>query len=144
MTTEDKMQATPQAAQSTHLRSSSARPLSPRSSIYRWRAPMLASFAHRISGFVLLLFIPVYLYLLSALTASPEDFSRALDGMHSTAGRFMLWIVGAALIYHLANGLRFLLLDAGLSETREKMRASAWFSLVAGVIGASFLAVYLW
>ncbi len=137
------MQATPQVAQSANHRSP-VRPLSPRSSIYRWRAPMLASFAHRISGFVLLLFIPVYLYLLSALTASPEDFLRVLDGMHSTVGRFMLWLVGTALIYHLVNGIRFLLLDAGFSETREKMRGNARFSLVAGVIGALFLAVYLW
>jgi len=138
---EEKMQARPQIVQNA---AHSSRPLSPRVSVYRWQMPMLASFAHRINGLVLVLFVPVYVCLLSGLTGSPDDFSNTLDWMHGVAGRLMLWAVGAALIYHLVNGIRFLLLDAGFSETREAMRGSAKLSLAAGVVGALVLAVYLW
>jgi len=105
---------------------------------------MLASFAHRLSGVVLVLFIPVYVCLLSGLTASAADFSSMLDWMHSSVGRLFLWLVGAALIYHLVNGIRFLLLDAGVAETKKTMQLSARFSLAVGVAGALLLAVYLW
>ncbi|MDQ6988077.1 MAG: succinate dehydrogenase, cytochrome b556 subunit [Mariprofundaceae bacterium] len=137
------MQASAQAVQNTGNQKAS-RPLSPRVSVYRWRAPMLASFAHRLSGVVLVIFVPVYLCLLSGLTASADDFSSTLDWMHSSVGRLFLWLVGAALMYHLVNGIRFLLLDAGFAETKQTMQWSARFSLVAGVAGALLLAVYLW
>jgi len=141
MVTEEKMQAKSQTVQDARHPS---RPLSPRVSVYRWQMPMLASFAHRISGLVLVLFVPIYICLLSGLTGSRDDFSSTLDWMHGTTGRLMLWVVGAALIYHLVNGIRFLLLDAGYLETRESMRLSAKFSLAVGVVGALVLAVYLW
>ncbi len=141
------MQVSPKTVQGTVHNTDnqrSARPLSPRVSVYRWRGPMLASFAHRISGVVLVLFVPVYLCLLSGLTASAADFSDTINWMHSPLGRLLLWLIGSALIYHLVNGMRFILLDAGFSETREEMRGSARFSLAAGLAAVVLLAVYLW
>ncbi|MDX8391770.1 MAG: succinate dehydrogenase, cytochrome b556 subunit [Mariprofundaceae bacterium] len=136
------MQASHQAAQDAG--GQKPRPLSPHVSVYRWRAPMLASFAHRISGIVLVLFIPVYICLLSGLTATADDFSRMLQAMHSPFGRLFLCLLGTVLIYHLINGIRFLLLDAGIFETRDGMRWAARLCLGTGVIAALILAVYLW
>lgn len=120
------------------------RPLSPHLGVYRWQLPMVASLAHRASGIVLALFVPVYLYLLTGLTASPEDFAQRLDWMHSAPGRLILWLTGSAMIFHLANGLRFILLDAGMFETRQAMGMSARLSIVLGLLGMAFLAGYLW
>jgi len=120
------------------------RPLAPRLSVYRWQIPMMASLAHRASGIVLALFVPIYLFLLTGLTSSPEDFTQTLDWMHSLPGRLILWLTGMALIYHLVNGIRFILLDAGWFETRDAMRMTARVSISAGVLGALLLGGFLW
>jgi len=121
-----------------------SRPLSPRLSVYRWQIPMLTSLGHRATGIVLALFVPVYLFLLTGLTSSPEDFSRTLDWMHSLPGRCILWLTGTALIYHLFNGIRFILLDAGWFEGRDAMRITARASLTVGVLAALLLGGFLW
>lgn len=120
------------------------RPLSPRLSIYRWRAPMLASLAHRASGLMLVLFIPVYLWLLHAMIGTPEDFAAAQAWLHLPLGRIVLWLVGASLIYHIVNGVRFLCLDAGWGESREVMRLTARVAIGAGVAAVAILGVALW
>ncbi len=117
-----------------------ARPLAPRLSVYRWRAPMLASLLHRASGLALVLFVPLYLWLLHGMTGSPEDFRAARDWMHSPAGKFSLWVAGVAVIYHFANGLRFLALDAGWGESREAMRRNARLTLGVALAAAVTLA----
>jgi len=109
-------------------------PLSPRLTIYKWRAPMIASIAHRASGLVLVLFVPFYLWVLHGMTGSPEDFEAAKVLIHSQLGRLTLWMAGTAFIYHFCNGIRFLLLDAGFGESHAMLRMSARF-----VIGAAFV-----
>ncbi len=118
-------------------------PLSPRVSIYRWQPAMIASFAHRVSGLVLVLFVPLYLWLLHGMTGSPEDFNQVYAWMHSFLGKLSLWLVGVALVYHFSNGLRFLSLDAGWCESREMMRLSARIVLGIAVLAAIILAVLL-
>ncbi len=119
----------------------SRRPLSPRLSVYTWGPTMLASLAHRASGIILVLFVPVYLELLRDLTGPPGDFAAGRQFLHTLPGRLWLWLTAAAFVYHLCNGIRFLLLDAGWGEGRGSMRSSARMVLVAGVAAALVLAV---
>lgn len=121
-----------------------ARPLSPRLSIYRLHPVTLASGAHRISGLVLVLFVPLYLWLLLGLTGSPEDFRHSADFLRSCLGRAFLWMVGMALIYHLLNGIRFLCIDAGWADGRETMRLGARVMLGLAAVSAVLLGVLLW
>ncbi|HKI61931.1 MAG TPA: succinate dehydrogenase, cytochrome b556 subunit [Mariprofundaceae bacterium] len=118
-------------------------PMSPTVSIYRWRPTMIASLAHRLSGLLLVLFVPLYLWLLHGMTGSPEDFAAAFDWLHSPLGKISLWLLGVALTYHFCNGLRFLSLDAGWCESRAMMRLSAKVVLGIAVIVAIVLAVLL-
>jgi len=118
-------------------------PLSPRLSIYAWRSPMLASLLHRVSGILLVVFVPIYLWLLRGLTGSAADFSSARRFLHTFPGRLWLWLTAAALVYHLCNGIRFLLLDAGWGEDREWMRTSARLVLAAGGAASIVLAAEL-
>jgi len=119
-------------------------PLSPRLSVYRWQIPMIASLAHRATGIVLALFVPVYLYILTGLTSSPEGFIEQMQWMHSATGRLILWLTGSSLLYHLINGLRFILLDAGWFEAREAMRMTARISIATGILGSIILGGFLW
>ncbi|MFQ5345830.1 MAG: succinate dehydrogenase, cytochrome b556 subunit [Mariprofundus sp.] len=122
---------------------SKARPLSPRLSIYRWHPAMIASIAHRITGLILVLFVPLYLWLLHGMTGSSENFEVVFNWMHSVPGRLSLWLVGVALIYHFCNGIRFLCVDAGWLESRIALRNSARFVLLFTVITALALAAML-
>ncbi|RMH60400.1 MAG: succinate dehydrogenase, cytochrome b556 subunit [Zetaproteobacteria bacterium] len=123
--------------------SSTQRPLSPRLSVYRWGAPMVASLFHRASGLLLVLFVPLYLWLLHGMTGSTEEFDEVLRWMHSLPGRVMLWLAGTALVYHVCNGLRFLCLDAGWFETRRMMRLTARLALATALAFSVLLAVLL-
>lgn len=105
---------------------------------------MLASVAHRASGIVLVLFVPVYLWLLRVLTGPPEDFAAGLHFLHSPVGRLVLWLAGASLIYHFCNGIRFICLDAGWGESRASVRLTARLVIGAGVLAMLLLAGLLW
>lgn len=118
-------------------------PLSPRLTIYKWRAPMLASIAHRASGMVLVLFVPFYLWVLHGMTGSPEDFEAARALLYTPVGRLTLWMAGTSFVYHFFNGIRFLLLDAGWGESHAMLRLSARLAIaiafVAGLVLAGLL-----
>lgn len=119
------------------------RPLSPRLSIYRWQATMLASVVHRASGLVLVLFVPLYLWLLHGMTGSPEDFVQAQSWLHSGLGKLSLWLAGIALFFHYSNGLRFLSIDAGWCESRRMMRLSARIVIALTLVIALILGILL-
>jgi len=116
------------------------RPLSPRLSIYRWRAPMLASIAHRGSGLLLVLFIPLSLWLLHGMSSRPEQYAASQEWLHSLTGKLLLWLVGVTLVYHFSNGIRFLCIDAGWGEGRAMMTYSAKLVLAVAGIAAFVLA----
>ncbi len=119
------------------------RPLSPRLSIYRWQATMIASIAHRVSGVTLFLFAPLYLWLLHGMTGTAEEFSASAQWLHSGPGKLALWLVGIALVYHFFNGIRFLCLDAGRGESRHAMRSTARLVIALAAIAAVVLGLLL-
>ncbi|MDQ6992294.1 MAG: succinate dehydrogenase, cytochrome b556 subunit [Mariprofundus sp.] len=119
------------------------RPLSPRLSIYRWRATMVASLAHRGSGVILVLFVPLYLWLLHGMTGGVENFEQVQVWLHSGLGKLSLWLAGVALFYHFCNGIRFLSIDAGWFESRGVMRYSARMVIAATIVAAVVLGVML-
>jgi succinate dehydrogenase / fumarate reductase cytochrome b subunit len=119
------------------------RPLSPRLSIYRWHPQAVASIAHRASGLLLVLAIPFYLCLLSGLTGDAASFESTMNVLQAPTSRLLVWLIGVALIYHLANGIRFLCLDMGLGETREMLRISARAVMAVAVVAAVVLVVVL-
>lgn len=120
-----------------------ARPLSPRLSIYRWQPAMIASISHRATGLVLVLFVPLYLWLLHGMTGTADHFADVTRWLHSGFGKLSLWLVGVSLAYHFCNGIRFLTIDAGWGESREAMRRSARLVLGLTALAALVLAVLL-
>ncbi len=119
------------------------RPLSPRLSIYRWQPAMIASILHRFTGLVLVLFVPLYLWLLHGMTGTAHHFADVTHWLHSGFGRLSLWLVGVSLMYHFCNGIRFLSIDAGWGESRDAMRNSARLVLGLTALVAVLLAVLL-
>jgi len=51
----------------------------------------------------------------------------------------VLWLAGAALIYHWCNGIRFLCIDAGWGERAATLRGTARLVFVIGVVAVVLL-----
>ncbi len=117
------------------------RPLSPRL-IYRWHIGMAASFFHRITGVSIFLSIPFGLWFLIQISHGEKTFNRALEYLDHPFAGFVLFALLFALMYHLINGLRFLLLDRSLGINIAIARKSAWFTLILSFVLSIVIFLY--
>lgn len=116
------------------------RPLSPHLQVYRPQLTSVLSISHRISGVLLSLGLIVVVAWLLALAAGPDRFA-ALTGVLSSVPVLLLLLAWtAALFYHLLNGIRHLLWDAGWLLDLRGAYASGW--TVVGL--AAILTVISW
>ncbi|MBT8118207.1 MAG: succinate dehydrogenase, cytochrome b556 subunit [Gammaproteobacteria bacterium] len=94
----------------------------------------IVSFAHRISGVMLFLFIPFSVYLLDLSVQSAESFAavqRLLDQPLMQAVQLLvLWSIA----HHFFAGIRFLLIDAEIGVEKSQAQLGAWLVLLAEVI----------
>jgi succinate dehydrogenase / fumarate reductase cytochrome b subunit len=91
----------------------SERPVSPHLQIYRWYLTMALSIGHRVTGVGLALGLLLLTWWLLALASGPEAFATVQAAMHSWFGVLVLFIYTFVVFYHLGNGVRHLVWDAG-------------------------------
>lgn len=116
------------------------RPLSPHLQVYRPQLTSVLSISHRISGVLLSFGLIVVVAWLLALASGPDRFA-ALTGILSSLPMLLLLMAWtAALFYHLLNGIRHLLWDAGWLLDLRGAYASGW--TVVGL--AAVLTVIAW
>lgn len=114
--------------------SNNDRPLSPHISIYRWPITMTLSILHRATGLVLSIgFIVLVAWLFSAASGI-ADYSQVLSALDSTPGRVLLIGWSFAFFFHLSNGIRHLVWDAGFGFEKHQANASAWFVLMLATV----------
>ena len=89
------------------------RPLSPHLQVYRWQITMTMSILHRVTGMVLTVGAFVLAWWLLAMAAGGESALRAAECLASPLGNVVLFGFTASLVYHLFNGIRHLMWDAG-------------------------------
>ena len=89
------------------------RPISPHLQIYKPQITSALSILHRITGGVLVVGTLVLVYWLGAIAAGPEAYAQAKAILGSFIGKVALFGWTWALFYHLANGIRHLVWDAG-------------------------------
>ena len=111
-----------------------SRPLSPRLGIYRWQVQMVSSILHRATGVALAFGALLLLAGLLALAAGPAAFATFHDALAHPLAQLLLLGWTWAFAYHLCNGVRHLLQDAGLGYERAAFVRNGWL-----VIGASLL-----
>ena len=92
---------------------SKPRPLSPHLQVYRWQITMLMSILHRASGIVLVAGAFGFAWWLLAVAAGGDAYASASACLASPLGRVALFGFSLAMVYHLLNGIRHLLWDAG-------------------------------
>ena len=111
---------------------SSNRPLSPHLQVYRPQITSTLSILHRLTGVALAVGTLLLTWWLIAAASGPEAFATAQGFIGSFLGRLLLFGWSFALFYHLCNGIRHLVWDAGYGFEIETAQRSGWV-----VVGAS-------
>ncbi|MDP7546613.1 MAG: succinate dehydrogenase, cytochrome b556 subunit [Alphaproteobacteria bacterium] len=110
------------------------RPLSPHLQVYRWQITMALSILHRLSGVGLCLGLLLLTWWLAAAAVGADYFNYVHAIMGSIIGRVILLGFTASLFFHLCNGIRHLVWDAGYGFEIGTMQKSGWLVLVATVV----------
>lgn len=103
----------------------------------------IVSILHRISGIVLFLLVPLFLWLMQTSLASEAGFDAVIEMiLGSVLLRFFLWVLVAGLLYHMIAGFKHLFADMGFAEELSSGRLAAWISLALSA--AAILWSFFW
>ncbi len=113
-----------------------ARPLSPfmLGQYYRFQLTSVLSFAHRITGIGLSLGTLLVATWLITLASGPEGYAKFQVHLNAWYGQALLFAWTWALMYHLCNGIRHLVWDAGYALELSSAYASGYISLIASFL----------
>ncbi|MCY0966578.1 succinate dehydrogenase, cytochrome b556 subunit [Parathalassolituus penaei] len=106
--------------------------------------PAKASIIHRVSGFILFFAVAFMLSALAASLESAESFAGLKAAFDNGLVKFIAWGILSALGYHFVAGIKHLLMDMGIGETKESGRTGAMITLVAGLIVIVLAGVWVW
>ena len=104
----------------------------------------IASILHRVSGVIIFLLIPMFLWMLQATLSSPQEFESMRECLTSPWGKLFIWGGLSALAYHLIAGIRHLIMDCGVGESKEAGRRTAWLVMIISFLAIVTLGYYIW
>lgn len=110
---------------------SRTRPLSPHLQVYRLPMLALMSITHRATGVALSFGLILLAYWLGAAAYGPAAYATAASLIGSPIGYLVLFGFTVALYYHLSNGIRHLLWDAGWGFEIPQAYKSGYIVLAA-------------
>lgn len=110
------------------------RPLSPHLQVYRWQVQMVTSILHRATGIALAVGALGMVWGLAALAAGPGPWAAFTDCVGSLFGKIVLFGFSWALAFHLLNGVRHLVQDAGGGFSIPDFVRSSWISIIGSVV----------
>lgn len=106
--------------------------------------PAIGSILHRISGFLLFFFIPLFLWALGKSLSSAQGFAEVSQCLGNPILKFFVWAFLSALIYHLIAGVRHLFMDIGIGENLGSARRGVQVVLVLSIVLIVLLGWWLW
>lgn len=104
----------------------------------------ITSFLHRVSGIFLFIGSAFMVWMLHKSLASPADFAAAQNVMEHGLAKFITWGLLSSLAYHLVAGIKHLIMDAGIGETKEGGKLGAQITLVISVVLFILAGVWVW
>jgi succinate dehydrogenase / fumarate reductase cytochrome b subunit len=111
----------------------------------RYRTPLAAivSFAHRVSGALLVLLLPFVLYLLeqSLVSETTFEYFKGFAGIWYV--KFAILILVWAYLQHFCSGIRHLFGDVHIGLTKDGARKSAATVLTASLLLTAVIALKL-
>lgn len=116
------------------------RPLSPHLQVFRWYFSMALSIAHRATGIAMATGLVFLTWWLLALASGPEAFGVVRAIVDSWFGTLVLLVYTFIVFYHMGNGVRHLVWDAGYGFDIEVARRSG----IAVLVFAGVMSVLTW
>jgi succinate dehydrogenase / fumarate reductase cytochrome b subunit len=110
------------------------RPLSPDIQIYRPQLTSVLSITHRITGIALSVGAVSLVFWLIAAAAGPQAYAAVQGFLRSSIGLVLLFGCTFALFFHLCNGIRHLVWDAGYGFELRTIYASGWSVVAASTV----------
>ncbi len=101
---------------------------------------MVTSILHRITGVILVLGTVLIVWALLALAGGPAQWADFGEFARSPLGFLILFGWSWALSFHLINGVRHLMQDAGVGMGIEAFLLTSWIS----VVGSLVLTALIW
>ncbi len=123
------------------------RPLSPDIQIYRPQLTSVLSITHRVTGIALSVGAPLLVFWLIAAASGPQAYSAIQGILNSWLGLLLMFGWTFSFFFHLCNGIRHLVWDAGYGFELHTIYASGWTVVAASMVLtvaswiASFIAV---
>lgn len=110
------------------------RPLSPHLQVYRLPLTAVLSISHRITGVALAGGVLALTFWLTSATYGPECFAFAQKVIGSWIGQIVLWGLLFSLYFHLGNGVRHLMWDAGKGFDLPSVQRTAMMVIAFAVV----------
>lgn len=101
------------------------RPMSPHLTVWRWHITMATSIAHRATGVALYVGALIAAGWAVALVNGREAYAAYQALLGTPIGLFVMFGLTVSFFYHLANGVRHLVWDAGHGLDLKSANASA-------------------
>ena len=112
------------------------RPMSPHLQVWRWHVTMATSILHRATGIALYGGALILAGWVAALAAGPEVCGAYHAVLASPIGLVVLFGLTVSFLYHLANGVRHLVWDAGKGFEPKTADMTGWAAIAFGVVAA--------
>lgn len=102
------------------------------------------SITHRVSGVIVFVGIAILLWIFNTSLGSEEGFNQIKELMTSPIVKFVVWGILSALAYHMVAGIKHLLMDSGIGETKEAAPLGAKITIILSLVLIIALGVWIW
>lgn len=120
------------------------RPVNLNITTIRFPIAAITSIVHRISGIIVFVGIAFLLWLFELSLSSEDGFTTIKEYGQLPLFKFMLWGTLSALAYHMVAGVKHLILDMGIGETKEGAPIGAVIVIIASVVLIAGIGVWVW
>lgn len=104
-----------------------------------------ASLAHRVTGVFLFIGAGFLIWALNASLSSAQGYAEVVELLNEHyLAKFICWGVLSSLAYHFVAGIKHLLMDAGVGETKEGGKAGAIITIVLSAVLVVLAGVWVW
>lgn len=95
------------------------------------------------TGVVLFLLIPFFLWALSYSLTSP-GFDQMQAWLNHPFVKFIVWLVLIPYCFHLVAGIRHLLMDINIGDTLKGGRLGAYLTFIISALLVIWVGIWLW
>ena len=120
------------------------RPTSPHLFVYHWGICMTLSILHRITGAFQSLGLIALAYWFVAMASGPGAYQTAANVLGNPLGLLVMVAWTFAFLFHLLNGVRHLVWDAGKGFDKAERRGGGWFAVGTAVVLTVGTWIWIW